>query len=140
MRQIDQPKKRGKIIKDILLIVLSVTLAAIAQLLLKFGMMKVGKISGVANAPSMILRAVSNPIVLAGLAVFGISALFWLVVLSRVPLSTAYPMVSIGYVIAVLFEWRIFGLAVKPVTVAGCLIIILGVFLLSRGMVTDPLR
>ena len=114
------------------------TLAAIAQLLLKFGMMKVGKTSGFANAPSMILKALSNPIVLAGLAVFGISALFWLIVLSRVPLSTAYPMVSIGYVIAVLFEWRIFGLAVKPVTVAGCLIIILGVFLLSRGMVTDP--
>ena len=121
--------------KDMLLIVFSVLLAALGQLLLKLGMMRVGRISSIARAPFMILTALSSPIVLAGLAVFGISALSWLVVLSRVRLSIAYPMVSLGYVVTVFFAWLIYNEPVKPaVTILGCLMIILGVFFISRGL------
>jgi drug/metabolite transporter (DMT)-like permease len=121
-------------LKDILLIIFSVTLAAVGQLLLKFGMMRVGRVPNLASAPSMLLTALLNPIVLSGLGVFGISALSWLVVLSRVRLSTAYPMVSLGYVVTVFLAWRMFGEPVKIVTIVGCFAIILGVFLISRGM------
>jgi len=121
-------------VKDMFLIIFSVLLAAIGQLLLKQGMMKVGRVSSLANAPSMITTALLNPIVLAGLAVFGISALSWLVVLSRVKLSIAYPMVSLGYIVTVFFAWLIFKESVRPVTIAGCLAIAFGVFLISRGM------
>ncbi len=120
--------------KDMLLIILSVSLAALGQLLLKLGMLKVGRVSSLASAPSMILNALLNPIVLSGLAVFGISALSWLVVLSRVKLSIAYPMVSLGYIAVVFFSWRIFKESVEPITIVGCLTIALGVFLISRGM------
>lgn len=120
--------------KDILLIVFGVLLASLGQLLLKLGMIKVGRVSSLASAPSMILTALLSPLVLAGLAIFGISALSWLVVLSRVRLSIAYPMVSLGYVSVVFFSWLIFKEPVKPVTIAGCLTIIFGVFLISRGM------
>lgn len=120
--------------KDMLLIVFSVSLAALGQLLLKLGMVKVGRVSSLASAPSMILNALLNPIIISGLAVFGISALSWLVVLSRVKLSIAYPMVSLGYVAVVFFSWLIFKESVKPVTIMGCLAIAVGVFLISRGM------
>lgn len=120
--------------KDILLIVFSVLLATSGQLLLKQGMIRVGKISSLASAPSMILTALLNPIVLAGLAFFAISALSWMVVLSRVKLSVAYPMVSLGYVAVVFFSWLIFKESVKPITIVGCLTIALGVFFISRGM------
>lgn len=120
--------------RDMLLIVFSVLLAALGQLLLKQGMIKVGRVSSLASAPSMLFAALLNPIVLAGLAVFGISALSWLVVLSRVKLSIAYPMVSLGYIAVVFFSWLIFKESVRPITIAGCLIIALGVFLISRGM------
>ncbi len=120
--------------KDMLLIILSVSLAALGQLLLKLGMIKVGRVSSLSSAPSMILNALLNPTVLSGLAVFGISALSWLVVLSRVKLSIAYPMVSLGYVAVVLFSWLIFKESVKPITIVGCLAIAVGVFLISRGM------
>lgn len=120
--------------KDVILIVFSVLLAAIGQLVLKLGMTKVGKVSSLASAPSMLLTALLNPVVLAGLAVFGLSALVWLVVLSRVKLSVAYPMVSLGYIVTVFFAWRIFNEPLKPITIAGCLTIILGVFLISRGI------
>ena len=117
-----------------ILIVISVTLAAVGQILLKHGMVSVGKISSLASAPSMLLTAFMNPMVLAGLAVFGISAISWLVVLSRVPLSIAYPMVSLGYVFVVIFSWLVFKETVKPITLMGCLMIGIGVFLIARGM------
>ena len=120
--------------KDIFLIVFSVMLAALGQILLKQGMLKVGRVSSITSAPSMILTALLNPLVLAGLAVFGISALSWLVVLSRVKLSIAYPMVSLGYVSVIFFSWLILKESVKPITIAGCLVIIVGLFLVSRGM------
>lgn len=119
---------------DILIIVFSVLVSAVAQLLLKHGMTKVGRVSSLASAPRMIAAALSNPVVLAGLAVFGISALLWLIALSRVKLSVAYPMVSLGYVTVIFFSWFILRESIKPITIAGCLIIILGVFLISRGM------
>jgi uncharacterized membrane protein len=121
-----------------LLIILSVSLAALGQLLLKLGMVKVGRVSSLASAPSMILNALLNPIVLSGLAVFGISALSWLVVLSRVKLSIAYPMVSLGYVAVVFFSWLIFKESVERITIVGCLIIAVGVFLISIGMQQTP--
>jgi len=121
-------------LKDMLLIVLSVSLAAVAQLLLKLGMTKVGKISSLASAPSMLVRALLNPTVLSGLAVFAISALSWLVVLSRVRLSIAYPMVSLGYIVTVFFAWRLLQEPIRPITIVGCLTIMLGVFIVSRGI------
>lgn len=120
--------------KDMILIIFSVLVASVAQLLLKHGMTKVGRVSSITSAPSMLLKALTNPIVLAGLAVFGLSALSWLVALSRVKLSVAYPMVSLGYVAVIFFSWLILRESIRPITLAGCLVIIFGVFLISRGM------
>lgn len=120
--------------KDILIIVFSVLISAVAQLLLKRGMTKVGRVSNLAGAPRMLFAALSNSIVLAGLAVFAVSALVWLVALSRVKLSVAYPMVSLGYVVVILFSWLILKESVRPITLTGCAVIMLGVFLISRGM------
>lgn len=119
---------------DMLIIVFGVLISAVAQLLLKHGMTKVGRVSSLASAPHMLVAALLNPIVLAGLAVFGVSALLWLVALSRVKLSVAYPMVSLGYVAVIFFSWFILRESVRPITIAGCLVIIFGVFLISRGM------
>lgn len=119
---------------DMLLIIFSVLVASVAQLLLKHGMTKVGRVSSLSSTPSMLFSALTNPTVILGLAVFGFSALIWLVALSRVKLNVAYPMVSLGYVAVMFFSWLILKEPVRPVTLAGCLIIILGVFLISRGM------
>lgn len=121
-------------VKNIVLIVFSVLVAAFAQLVLKQGMTRVGRISSVSSAPSMLLNAITTPLVILGLALFGISAISWLIVLSRAPLSTAYPMVSLGYVFTIFISWARFHEPVKAVTIVGCLAIILGVFLVARGM------
>lgn len=120
--------------KDLLLIILSVMLASVAQVLLKFGMTRVGRISTASEAFSKLPTALINPLVLGGLFVFGISAISWLIVLSRVKLSIAYPMVSLGYVAVVIFSWLVFREPVKPVAVTGCALVIIGVFLISKGL------
>lgn len=121
-------------VKDIILIVFSVTLAAVGQFLLKLGMLKVGRIDDLTKAPSVLFSALTNPMVLAGLTVFAISALSWLLVLSRVNLSIAYPMVSLGYVAVVFFSHFILKEQIRPITIAGCLFIGFGVLLIARGM------
>lgn len=87
------------------LLLLSVGFATAGQLVLKEAMARVGRIgtAQVNAAGDTIGRMVSEPLLWLGLTLFGVSALFWLVVLSHVPLSLAYPVVGISYILIVAF-------------------------------------
>jgi drug/metabolite transporter (DMT)-like permease len=74
-----------------------------------------------------------NPYVFVGLACFGMSAVFWLVVLSRLELSLVYPMVSVAYILVAIFSWFFFKENVNLVRWLGILVIVMGVFLISRS-------
>jgi drug/metabolite transporter (DMT)-like permease len=91
------------------MLAISVVFAVAAQFTLKAAMAEVGRIGSteIAAAGDTIVRALKEPRLWLGLMLFGISALFWLVVLSRVDLSVAYPFVGLSYIIVVLFS-RIF--------------------------------
>jgi drug/metabolite transporter (DMT)-like permease len=105
------------------------------ELFLKIGVNRIGEF---ALAPGPLMRAVTSPIVLFGFTLFGIGALFWLWVISRAPLSWAYPMLALGYVLVV-FESRIFlGEAVPPQRWLGALIIVLGVVVLYHSSPEGP--
>jgi drug/metabolite transporter (DMT)-like permease len=119
----------------IVLILISVTLAAVAQLTLKTGMNHVND----ALAPqtfslngSSVKALVQQPFVWGGLALFGISALVWLVVLSRASLSFAYPFASITYILILLFDHFVLDETVPPLRWAGVAAIAVGIFLVSR--------
>jgi multidrug transporter EmrE-like cation transporter len=64
---------------------------------------------------------------------FGVSSVFWLVILSRIDLSYAYPMVSIGYIAVVLFSYFVFKENVSLIRWIGVITICAGVFLISRS-------
>lgn len=87
------------------LLLFSVGFATAGQLVLKEAMERVGRIgtAQVNDAGATIARMASEPRLWLGLTLFGISALFWLVVLSHVPLSLAYPVVGISYIVIVAF-------------------------------------
>jgi uncharacterized membrane protein len=74
-----------------------------------------------------------NPYVFFGFASFGLSSIFWLVVLSRIELSLVYPMVSIAYVLVAIASWLFFKENVTLVRWLGILVIVMGVFLISRS-------
>lgn len=89
-----------------ILLFTSVSLAVAGQLTLKSAMEKVGRIgTAEVSAPVATVKKVAGePLLWLGLFLFGISAVFWLVVLSHVPLSVAYPVVGLSYIIIVAFS------------------------------------
>ena len=105
------------------LILVGVLLNAAAQLLLKAG----------TNAMPLGLRLAIEPHILAGLACYVVSVVVWVVALSRVPVSIAYPMLSIGYVVNAIAAWYLLGEAVTPMRLVGIGIIVLGVFIVARS-------
>jgi len=68
-----------------------------------------------------------------GLACYGVSLVVWVGALSRVPVSIAYPMLSLGYIVNAIAAAALFGEALGYAKVAGIGLIGLGVLLLSRG-------
>jgi multidrug transporter EmrE-like cation transporter len=116
------------------LILSGVALNAAAQLLLRQGMLTVGTFSLDGGALLQVLpRIALNPWVIAGLASYVLSVGLWLVVLSRVEVSVAYPMVSLGYVITVLLARFLFNEDVTLQRLLGVLVIIFGVWLVARS-------
>lgn len=100
-----------------------VLLNAGAQLLLKAG----------TNAQPLGLRLAIEPHILAGLACYVISVVVWVVALSRVPVSIAYPMLSIGYVVNAIAAWALLGETVTTMRMAGIAVIVVGVFMVARS-------
>jgi drug/metabolite transporter (DMT)-like permease len=56
----------------------------------------------------------------------------WLIALSRVSVNVAYPMLSLGYVMAAVLAWVVFGERLNPIQMIGIAVIILGVYMLTR--------
>ncbi|MGH2526401.1 MAG: EamA family transporter [Actinomycetota bacterium] len=119
----------------IAMILLSVALAAVAQLTLKTGMNHVNDELAPAtfSLSGRSLRVlVGQPFVWGGLFLFGVSALVWLVVLSRASLSFAYPFAALTYVSILLFDHFVLNEQVPALRWAGVGCIALGIFLISR--------
>ena len=118
------------------LILVSVALAAVAQLILKSGMNHVTRDGAIPLAfgdpIGTFRRIVVAPLVWAGLLTFVVSAAVWLLVLSRVPLSFAYPFAALGYVVIVLFSLLVLHEHVPPLRWAGVGLIVAGIVLVAQ--------
>lgn len=121
-------------LQTFLILLFGVLLNAGAQLLLKAGVRTVGAIGAAPGTlvPGLMSAFTRGP-VLAGLACYVVSVAVWLVALSRVDVSLAYPMLSLGYVVNALAAWWLFGEAVGATRFAGIALILLGVLVISRS-------
>ena len=116
------------------LILLGVLLNAGAQLLLKAGMRRVGYFEFAwANFVPIGLQVAANPFVLAGLFAYVVSVAVWLLVLSRVEVGFAYPMLSVGYIVNAVAGYYLFQENLSLTRITGILIIIAGVYLVTRS-------
>lgn len=118
-----------------LLIGLSVSLSAFAQIALKAGMASspVERLVGKPPSAVSLLYVLFSPFVLFGLFLYFGSALVWLSVLSRVEVSTAYPFVAVGFVLTGLLGWLVFNDSFSTTKIVGTILILAGVVILSRG-------
>jgi multidrug transporter EmrE-like cation transporter len=100
-----------------------VALNASAQLLLKAG----------TNAMALGPRLALEPHILGGLACYAVSVVVWVIGLSRVPVSIAYPMLSLGYVINAFAAWQLLGESLSAQRLAGIGLIVAGVLVVARS-------
>lgn len=116
------------------LILAAVGLGVVGQITLKLGMTQIGRIDSttVAQPAQIVLRVLTNPLVVAGLGLYVLGAVVWLTVLSRVPLSLAYPILALSYAITPVLAWLLLGESVPSLRWAGIATICLGVFIVSR--------
>ncbi|MFN7087560.1 MAG: SMR family transporter [Burkholderiales bacterium] len=116
------------------LVLCGVLLNAAAQLLLKAGTNAVGAFEfSRENVLPVGWKLASEPHIVTGLACYVVSVVVWIMALSRVEVSVAYPMLSIGYVVNAIAAWYLFGEAVTTMRLAGIGFIIVGVFLVARS-------
>jgi multidrug transporter EmrE-like cation transporter len=111
------------------LLVTSVSLAVAGQITLKSAMEKVGRIgTAEVSAPiATIKKVAAEPLLWVGLFLFGVSAVFWLVVLSHVPLSVAYPVVGLSYVLIVGLSRLVLHESVPTMRWLGVLVVAIGI-------------
>ena len=79
------------------------------------------------------LELLTVPSLWFALSAYGLSVVVWLVGLSRVPVSQAYPMLSMGYVINIGLAWWLLGEVPNAQRVTGIAVIVVGVVLVARS-------
>lgn len=118
--------------KPFSLVIIAICFSVTGELMLKSGMNSVGVLSLSVLWPTL-GRMITHPKILIGLGCFAVGAVFWLAAISRVPLSWAYPMLSIGYVLILLFSAIILKEQVAPLRWVGALVICVGIILIFRS-------
>jgi len=115
-------------------IVIGVSLNACAQLLLKAGVNAVGHFDFTpANILPVGLKIATQWPIIGGLACYVMSVVVWIVGLSRVDVSIAYPMLSLGYVVNAFAAWYLFGEVLSMQRLIGIGISLICVVVLARG-------
>jgi multidrug transporter EmrE-like cation transporter len=116
------------------LVLVGVLLNAAAQLLIKSGTNVLGKLNFEQDKlVALAMNVVTEYHIIAGLFCYVISVGIWIVALSKLEVSVAYPMLSIGYVVNALAAWYLFGEVLSVQKIAGIFIIIFGVIMVARS-------
>ncbi|MBL0141242.1 MAG: EamA family transporter [Betaproteobacteria bacterium] len=116
------------------LVLTGVLLNAAAQLLLKAGTNRIGEFAfSLGNIIPIGMKVAASPFVIGGLGCYAVSVVVWILALSRVPVSIAYPMLSIGYIVNAGAAWFLFGESLTAQKLVGIGFIVVGVWLVARS-------
>ena len=114
-----------------LLVFLGMLLNVAAQVALKFA--SAPPADGTAGGPlADPWRLATNPFFLFGLVLYAVSVVNWVVVLSRLDLSVAYPLMSVGYILTLIAGVWLFHEPITSARVVGIITIMVGVMLITR--------
>ena len=120
----------------VLLIMVSVSLSAFAQIALKSGMKSPVIQRALADSASRLNAVLAiglNGWVIFGLALYVLGAMVWLLVLARLDVSQAYPFVGLGFILTMLLGALLLGEDLSATRIAGTLLVVAGVLLVSRS-------
>lgn len=118
----------------ILLTLLCVSITTSAQITLKVGVSGLRMQQTLADSPlAFLIRALLNPTVILGLALYGLSVGLWLIVLAKSDVSYAYPFVGLGFVFTAVYAATALHEPMGLWRVSGIALIVLGVGFVSRS-------
>jgi multidrug transporter EmrE-like cation transporter len=116
------------------ILITGVMLNAVAQLALKAATRATGPVQLRADTWASTLWTLAHQTPLwIGLTCYGVSVLLWIATLSRVDVSLAYPMLSLGYIVAALAGWYFFGEVLSVQRIVAICVIIAGVYLIAKS-------
>lgn len=116
------------------LTLLAVFFNTAAQLVLKVGMNKIGVFDfSWANIIPITLKVIFSPLIALGIFIYVGSVFVWLMVLSRAPVSVAYPMSSLGYVTSTIAACYFLGENLSILRITGIFVILVGVYMVAKG-------
>lgn len=119
---------------NITLILLSVFLNALAQITMKKGMMSIGEINhNFKDFFILIPSMITNIYIWLTFFCYIFSIFLWMIVLSKVEVSYAYPFLSVGYIILLFAGHFIFNENITITRIAGVIVISIGVILISKS-------
>jgi drug/metabolite transporter (DMT)-like permease len=126
--QLAEEKGKKTMLLGIGILLIAIALGAAGQIFLKVGVNTLGD----KPPPLQIIKSiVTVPAVFLGFFCYATSSLFYLVALSKLDLSYAYPMIALSYVAVVLLSWQYLGENVSALRIAGLAVIIVGVVLVG---------
>lgn len=117
-------------IQAISMILVSVAFGAIGQLVFKAAMNSLGALELSFDA---LLSMATNPLLLVGLGIFGVSTLLWLFALSKADLSFAYPFLSLTYFAVLLGGAVLFNEQITAMRVVGFAVVVCGLLVVARA-------
>jgi drug/metabolite transporter (DMT)-like permease len=115
------------------LILLSILTSVAGQTVIKIGVSQPGTEAAATGLLPLLNIIVRSPLVLLGLVLYGIGALAWIAVLSRVDLSVAYPFLALNYVLVISSSQFLLGESVPVLRWLGVLVICGGILLVARS-------
>jgi len=116
---------------NLIFIVTSVLLNALAQILLKAGMKNFSNIDLKNNITQTVLSISLNPYIISGFISYGISIILWLWVLSKVDVSLAYPFQALGYIVVTILAWFVFQENINLTRIIALIFITVGLIILA---------
>ena len=114
------------------LLLLCLCLMVAAQTLWKLGLARIGVIDVGRPLWPQVTRLLQSWHIVGGILIFGVTTLLWLDLLSRMPLSVLYPMMSFVYVIAFFVGWWLLGESPSWSRFGGIVVICLGIAMVAR--------
>ncbi|MBA7681563.1 EamA family transporter [bacterium] len=114
-------------------IVIAVIIGVVGQLLIKYGLNKLGQIDFSESLIVSYGKIFLSPFVISGSLVYFLSGFIWLYALSKVNLSFAYPFLALSYILILLASQWFLGENVSFLRWIGVLVICLGVFLVAKS-------
>lgn len=116
------------------LILFAVLLNTAAQILIKMGMTSIGHFDFQSkNFFPILIKMIQTPTLLCGMFIYVFSLGAWLMTLSRVDVSLAYPLTSLGYIFTALVGYYVLHEDMNLTRIFGIFVIMIGVYLVTRS-------